>query len=580
MPRLLRGPGIVLALVLLWGCAMAPRARHDAVPRQSTLAPISPVPETTLSPPRAFVTPAGWELVYLRPGFDGDASLDLRAVGDIMLGRHVEHSVRARPAEWLLDRVAPLLTGDVTVGNLESPFASNRRPEYRRPGPYRLVADPSLVTRLAPFNALSLANNHALDAETRGLNESVALLAAHGIEPVGVNQQCDVQPTSESAGVQLLAYNAVSDPHDRPDEATRCGRRWLDDAAIAEVVDRHGASERPLVVLVHWGREYAMEPTPEQRDWAERLVAAGADLILGTHPHVLQPVAVVKAGGRQGVVAYSLGNFVFDQRDRPETNGGVVLRAWLDARGVGAVAAAPIAMEHGRPVPLDLQQELSKTYLAALSPALPAGDGDDREPVATTHAWHWNGATFEPWSVGETFSMAGQPQAIEVDLRGDGLPLTARLQDGIVEVIDRDEVVWRNEDPAWNVTGMTSGDVDNDGRYELLLWLWKPDPQGVNRSHPFLVGWRGGRYRVFWGGSAVAAPIQQAAIGPVTGERNLLIVLEGGTSPREPAERVAVWLWKDWYFERFWESEPGVYQTLHLHDLDGDGVPEIIASRD
>jgi hypothetical protein len=129
----------------------------------------------------------------------------------------------------------------------------------------------------------------------------------------------------------------------------------------------------------------------------------------------------------------------------------------------------------------------------------------------------------------------------------------------------------------WNVAGIAAGDADNDGRYEVLLRLWKPDAQGTLRSHPFLVGWRGGYYRVFWGGSAVARPIQDAAVGRVSGSRNALVVLEGGRAPGDPAERVGVWVWQSWTFAEEWHSAAGVYHRLNLLDLDGDGVAEIVA---
>jgi hypothetical protein len=167
-------------------------------------------------------------------------------------------------------------------------------------------------------------------------------------------------------------------------------------------------------------------------------------------------------------------------------------------------------------------------------------------------------------------------RTLDVDLHGNGEPLHVQLADGVVQVHDQTHIVWQNEAPDWNVTGMDAGDVDNDGRFELLLQLWKPDAHGVLRSHPFLVGWRGGYYRVFWGGSAVARPIQDAAIGPVKGPRNLLVVLDGGLTPDDPADRVAVFAFQDWQFVEQWHSEPGQYQQLALLDLDGDGVREIV----
>src|SRR3712207_5674658 len=82
--------------------------------------------------------------------------------------------------------VGEMLKGDVVVGNLERPFAERRRPERLRPGPYRLAADPALASRLQGFTALSLANNHALDAGPAGLVESLRTLRERGIAAVGV----------------------------------------------------------------------------------------------------------------------------------------------------------------------------------------------------------------------------------------------------------------------------------------------------------------------------------------------------------------------------------------------------------
>ena len=91
-----------------------------------------------------------------------------------------------------------------------------------------------------------------------------------------------------------------------------------------------------------------------------------------------------------------------------------------------------------------------------------------------------------------------------------------------------------------------------------------------------MVGWRGGYYRVFWGGSAVARPIQDAAIGRVNGSGNALVVLEGGEQRGDTATHVGVWTWQDWTFAEQWQSEPGSYHRLALLDLDGDGMREIV----
>jgi poly-gamma-glutamate synthesis protein (capsule biosynthesis protein) len=89
--------------------------------------------------------------------------------------------------------------------------------------------------------------------------------------------------------------------------------RGLDPAEAAQAVRAARAQADAVVVSLHWGMEYQHEPTARQREIARRLAEAGADLILGTHPHVLQPVEALEAGGRRALVAYSLGNFVSNQ---------------------------------------------------------------------------------------------------------------------------------------------------------------------------------------------------------------------------------------------------------------------------
>lgn len=331
-------------------------------------------------------------------------------------------------------------------------------------------------------------------------------------------------------------------------------------------------------MLVHWGDEYVTEPSVRQHEWATKLVAAGADLVLGAHPHVVQPAQMVQAGGRQGYVAYSLGNFVFDQPNQAATSHSVVLRAWLDTEGVGKVAVAPVRIVNGRPEPLPLDDPAAQAQITALGhpttqtvmPTAPRTSGE-------LLAWRWDGTTYSPVAVPAGTLVPEQPQMLDVDLRGNGEPSQATLDNGLVQVRQGNKVVWRNEEPAWNVAGMTSGDADNDGRHEILLRLWKPDQQGVIRSHPFLMGWRGNYYRIFWGGSAVAAPIQDAAIGPVSGNRNALVVAAGGALPGDTADHIGVWTWQGWNFQEQWRSASGNFKRVALLDLDRDGVMEIVA---
>lgn len=99
-----------------------------------------------------------------------------------------------------------------------------------------------------------------------------------------------------------------------------------------------------VFVSLHWGREYKHEPTEKQRILGQTALAAGADLVIGHHPHVIQGVEF----GSKGVIAYSLGNFIFDQTEE-ETKQGLILAAACDAQGVRQVRFLPVEIKEAQP---------------------------------------------------------------------------------------------------------------------------------------------------------------------------------------------------------------------------------------
>jgi poly-gamma-glutamate synthesis protein (capsule biosynthesis protein) len=172
-----------------------------------------------------------------------------------------------------------ILDGDLRIANLEGPITRSPEDELGQ----KFAAPPETAPWLRGLDAVSLANNHALDQGERGRDDTVRFLGVEGI--VGVVGEARVK------GVTLLAR------YFPPDDD-------LDGSELVEAVRR---APKPVLALLHWGHTGSLLPSPEQRRLAARLVDAGAVAVLGHGPHTVQGV---ERRGR-GVIAYSLGNLAF-----------------------------------------------------------------------------------------------------------------------------------------------------------------------------------------------------------------------------------------------------------------------------
>lgn len=266
----------------------------------------------------------------------------LIAVGDILMHSDVKKSAAQNGGfDALWAEVTPLFRSrDVVFGNLETPIA----PTTGQPGvAFRFNAPAELPEALqrSGFTILSAANNHAYDQGTSGLLETLSRLERAGLSFVGsgADQPQAMTPVMVERNGIHIAFLAWTDLFNI--QLNRVGKGpWvngLDGDQACEAVRAARMKADVVVVSIHWGVEDQHEPTPRQRELASRLFEAGADLILGHHPHVLQPLEISESGGRKVAVAYSLGNFISNQNriydaERMPTDQG-------DARDEAAVTA-------------------------------------------------------------------------------------------------------------------------------------------------------------------------------------------------------------------------------------------------
>jgi poly-gamma-glutamate capsule biosynthesis protein CapA/YwtB (metallophosphatase superfamily) len=281
------------------------------------------------------------------------ASLELVFVGDMVLGEYLRDSHRSfagplAPGDPFAD-VAELLRADLVVGNLESPVM-HEIPEHSplRHG-HRFGASAPAVAALAHagFSVMSVANNHANDLARDGLLQTPEVLRAAGITPVGgaVREGSPLRiETLEHRGwrIGLLSattwLNNAPAPGDPalPVVATRDLERML-----VPLVEQARPEHDLVIVLLHWGRERRERPEPAQLHAAHALIDAGADLVIGHHPHVLQ--GVERHG--DGLVAYSLGNFLFPAREEAFRDSAILrVSVTAEPRRVARASLHPVRL--------------------------------------------------------------------------------------------------------------------------------------------------------------------------------------------------------------------------------------------
>ena len=236
--------------------------------------------------------------------------------------------------------VRDLLRGaDVALVNLEAPVPN--APTYHPTG-YVFTADPRLLPGLdgAGIDVVSLANNHIGNAGAAGVVQTVRNVERRGIAHAGAGLDLAAarRPAWLTAGglrIAVLAYDGAAGRHATRTSPGAAPLRL--DAMRVDIARARRAGADVVVVVPHWGREYTDAVTAEQRRVARDLVAAGADLVLGSHSHWAGPLELIR--GR--LVVYSLGDLVFDLQHDARTQQGLIVEATFAGRHLAQVELHP-----------------------------------------------------------------------------------------------------------------------------------------------------------------------------------------------------------------------------------------------
>lgn len=237
----------------------------------------------------------------------------LTFVGDMMFDRYVREKAQANGYDAIVRKVASLFASSTYVfGNLEGPITTfTPVANYRDSGPdhfrFTFATETARVLRDHRFSAVTLNNNHITNFGTEGVAQTKEWLAHAGVGHVGAPDDLHTPWRTARDGLEIAVYS-YSPWYTKDVERLR---RAIADEATSTLV----------VLLAHWGEEYETIPNEVQVARGHAFVDAGADLLIGSHPHVIQSKEVYR-----GVpIYYSLGNFVFDQYFSSEVQCGAVV---------------------------------------------------------------------------------------------------------------------------------------------------------------------------------------------------------------------------------------------------------------
>lgn len=258
------------------------------------------------------------------------------ATGDVIPARSVNYKMATgKGFRWPFEKTANILSlADLTVINLETPLLTDCKPTVEG---MIFCGDARVVEgfAFAGVDVVTLGNNHVGNYFKEGVEETKTILTKAGILPVS-----EGAAYKEVRGIRFafLSYNDIGAPEP--------GVPWADDEIIRREVAEARGSADVVIVSYHWGVEYVTQPSERQRELAHLTVDAGADVVLGNHPHWIQPVEIYK----DKFIIYAHGNFVFDQEWSEETKLGVVGRYTFYEGKLVDVEYLPIRIiDYGQP---------------------------------------------------------------------------------------------------------------------------------------------------------------------------------------------------------------------------------------
>lgn len=278
--------------------------------------------------------------------------------GDMMFDRTIRTTIEEKGGDFIFSCIDPVLrSADLVVANLEGPITDNPSiSQDSEPGDgnnYTFTFPPSTATLLAAHNIrlVNIGNNHIMNFSREGLLQTKMYLDRAGVAYFGDPDKVEADRVARIK-IHSIPFSFVNwsdwTPVGKPSASNGAG--FLN-STVAQVREE-AQSGRVVVVYTHWGIEYATTSLPRMQALAHQFVDAGASIVVGSHPHVVQEHEVygstVLTTGQGKNIYYSLGNFIFDQYWMDAVDHGLLLDVVFTKEGVASIKEIPIVLQRDR----------------------------------------------------------------------------------------------------------------------------------------------------------------------------------------------------------------------------------------
>ncbi len=506
--------------------------------------------------------------------------VSLIAVGDISYSRGVERIVQSqKDINYPFQKIQDYLkTGDIVFGNLETPITAGRA-----------IADMEMVFRSNPgtekalhnagFSIVSLSNNHTMNFGEKGIEDTFTYLNTAGITYVGAGKDKKEanQPIYMTRNGITFAFLTYGSPTLVPSSyeagKNHAGIAFMNIENMKNAIKEAKKKADIVIVSMHAGTEYVQYSTNEQKQFAHGAIDAGADMVIGQHPHVVQTMEKYKGK----YIFYNLGNFVFDQMWSQETREGLIIKVYFTKKGVTKISLLPVIIENYSQPRIANNAE-SKSILQRLdfpldNDVIYSLDSSDNATKSTKAVVYdqkpMNNILIE--------------KKAKADLNKNNVLETYTLQNGKLSVTEKGKLLWQSPSEWW-VDNFVLADSNNDGTVDINLSVWKRGDFGSSKpfwikqndmsikNHFFIFDLVNNNIKPIWQSSNLDAPNCEYTFADIDGDgKNDLLVIEGdyATKPVCNGQYVAVWKWNGWGFSNEWRSEKGNFSNLMIEQMNG-----------